>query len=78
MIKLLALSAFVLLAACQREPRVQSSTIDVVTVRYFDGQEAAALRKATDECARYNRRARLRNASNANSGDRDGIYDCLP
>jgi hypothetical protein len=75
---LLALGALVLLAACQREPRVQSSTIDVVTVRYFDGQEDAALRTARDECARYNRRARLRNASNTHSGDRDGIYDCLP
>jgi uncharacterized lipoprotein YajG len=76
--KLLALSALVLLAACQREPDVRSSTIDVVTVRYFDGQENAALRKATDECAKYNRRARLRNASGSSSGDRDGIYDCLP
>jgi hypothetical protein len=76
--KLFALSALVLLAACQREPGVRSSTIDVVTVRYFDGQEDAALRKATDECAKYNRRARLRNASNSNSGERDGIYDCLP
>lgn len=76
--KFLVLGALVALAACQREPDVRSSTTDVVTVRYFDGQEDAALRKATDECAKYNRRARLRNASNANSGERDGIYDCLP
>jgi hypothetical protein len=75
--KLLALSALVLLVACQRTPDVRSSTMDVVTVRYFDGQEDAAARKAADECARYNRRARFRNASNSNSGDRDAIYDCI-
>jgi hypothetical protein len=74
---LLALSALVLLAACQREPRVQSTTMDVVTVRYFDGQEDAAARKAADECSKYGRRARFRNASNSNSGDRDAIYDCI-
>jgi hypothetical protein len=51
--------------------------MDVVTVRYFDGQEDAAARKASDECARYNRRARFRNAANSNSGDRDAIYDCI-
>lgn len=75
--KLLALSALVLLAACQREPSIQSSTMDVVTVRYFDGQDDAAARKAADECARYNRRARFRNASSSGSGDRDAIYDCI-
>jgi hypothetical protein len=76
--KYLVVLAFGLLAACQREPDVRSTTIDVVTVRYFDGQEDAALRKATDECAKYNRRARLRNASSLSSGERDAIYDCLP
>jgi hypothetical protein len=75
--KIFVLGALVLLAACQREPDIRSSTVDVVTVRYFDGQEDAALRKASDECGRYNRRARLRNASNSNSGERDAIYDCI-
>jgi hypothetical protein len=75
--KLFVLGGLVFLAACQREPDIRSSTVDVVTVRYFDGQENAAARKASDECARYNRRARLRNASNSNSGERDAIYDCI-
>jgi hypothetical protein len=75
--KLLVVLAFGLLAACAREPRVQSSTIDVVTVRYFEGEDSAAARKASDECSRYGRRARLRNTNANSSGERDAIFDCI-
>lgn len=74
----LALLAAILLAACAREPRVQSSTTDVVTVRFFEGEQDAADKKASDECARYNKHSRLRTINTENTGDRVAIYDCLP
>jgi len=72
------LGAAVLLAACSREPRVESSTQDVVTVRYFEGEASTAESKARDECSRYGKRARFRNTTSDNTGERMGIYDCLP
>jgi hypothetical protein len=66
------------LAACAREPRVESSTTDVVTVSYFEGESDAAAAKAREECNRYGKRARFRNTSGGSTGERLGIYDCLP
>lgn len=67
-----------LLVACSSGPRVESSTTDTVTVSYFEGQSGAAEAKARDECSRYGKRARFRNTTGGNTGDRLGIYDCLP
>jgi uncharacterized lipoprotein YajG len=72
------LAGAVLLAACAREPRVESSTPDVVTVSYFEGNSGAAESKARDECSRYGKRTRLRNTTGSGSGERLGIYECLP
>jgi hypothetical protein len=73
-----AAAAVGLLAACASGPRVESSTTDVVTVSYFEGQSSAAESKARDECNRYGKRARFRNTTGGNTGERLGIYDCLP
>lgn len=68
----------ILLAACAGEPRVSSSTTDAVTVQYSGDASSAAAQKAADECARYNKRARLRNVTNeANTSGRMAIYDCV-
>lgn len=74
----LVLLAVGLLAACAREPRVESSTTDVVTVRFFEGNQDTASKKANDECGRYNKHARLRTVNSENTGERVAIYDCLP
>jgi hypothetical protein len=66
------------LAACAKEPRVESSTTDAVTVSYFEGESSAAEAKAREECSKYGKRARFRNTSSSSTGDRLGIYDCLP
>lgn len=66
------------LASCAREPVVMSTTVDVVTIRYFGDAEKEAGQKAADECNKYNRRARFRNAHSAGTGEREAIYDCLP
>jgi ABC-type glycerol-3-phosphate transport system substrate-binding protein len=71
------LAAAVMLAACAGEPRVDSSTTDVVTVKYFEGNAGAAESKARDECNRYGKRARLRNTTGQGTGDRMAIYDCI-
>lgn len=78
-IAMLVVTASVLaLAACSREPRVESSTTDVVTVKYFEGEQSVADAKAREECNKYGKRARFRNTSSSSTGDRLGIYDCLP
>ena len=73
-----AAAAAGLLAACSSGPRVESSTTDVVTVSYFEGQGSSAEAKAREECNRYGKRARFRNTTGGNTGERLGIYDCLP
>jgi hypothetical protein len=75
---ILAVAAAGALAACSSGPRVESSTTDAVTVSYFEGQSGAAESKARDECSRYGKRARFRNTTGGNTGERLGIYDCLP
>ncbi len=75
---IVAVAAAGLLAACSSGPRVESSTTDVVTVSYFEGQSGAAESKARDECARYGKRVRFRNTSSSGTGERLGIYECLP
>jgi hypothetical protein len=72
------LVAGVVLAACAREVRVESSTTDVVTVKYFEGESSAAEAKAREECNKYGKRARFRNTQGGTTGERLGIYDCLP
>ena len=72
------LAGAVILAACAREVRVESSTPDVVTVSYFEGESGAAESKARDECSRYGKRTRLRNTTGTGTGERLGIYECLP
>ena len=74
----LMLIAGIALAACAREVRVESSTTDVVTVKYFEGESSAAEAKAREECNKYGKRARFRNTSSGSTGERVGIYDCLP
>lgn len=75
---LIAVMAVGLLAACSGPPKVQSSTVDVVTVRYFGDEDRAAADTASQECSRYNRRARFRNVNSESSGERVAIYDCIP
>lgn len=74
----IVLVATVFLASCAREPVVMTSTIDVVTLRYFGDADKEAAQKASDECGKYNRRARYRNAHATGTGEREAIYDCLP
>lgn len=74
----LAIVAGVALAACAREVSVQSSTTDAVTVKYFEGESSAAEAKAREECNTYGKRARFRNTQGGSTGERLGIYDCLP
>lgn len=74
----IVIAAAGLLAACSSGPRVESSTTDVVTVSYFEGQSSAAESKAREECARYGKRVRFRNTTGSGTGERLGIYDCLP
>lgn len=74
----LAVLALALLAACTGGPRVSSSTTDAVTVEYAGDASNEAAQKAADECARYGKRARLRNVANqANTSGRLAIYDCV-
>jgi hypothetical protein len=73
-----AVAASGLLAACSSGPRVESSTTDVVTVSYFEGQGSSAEAKAREECNRYGKRTRFRTTTGGNTGERLGIYDCLP
>lgn len=75
---IVAVAAAGLVSACASGPRVESSTTDVVTVSYFEGQSGAAESKARDECSRYGKRARFRNTTGGNTGERLGIYDCMP
>ena len=75
---IIGVAAAGLLAACSSAPKVESSTTDVVTVSYFEGQSGEAEAKARDECSRYGKRARFRNTTGGNTGERLGIYDCLP
>jgi outer membrane murein-binding lipoprotein Lpp len=70
--------ASVLVVGCSHEPRVESSTTDAVTVSYFEGQQSSADAKAREECSKYGKRARFRNTSSSSTGDRFGIYECLP
>ncbi len=74
----IVLAAAVLSAACASGARVESSTPDVVTVHYFEGDADAAEAKARDECSRYGKRTRLRNTTGDGTGERMGIYECLP
>ena len=74
----LMLVAGMALAACAREVRVELSTTDVVTVKYFEGESSAAEAKAREECNKYGKRARFRNTQGSSTGERLGIYDCLP
>lgn len=74
---ILVMLAAVLLAACAREPRVVAATTDVVTVRYFEGSDRSASQKASDECAKYGKRARLRNVNSEQTGEKTAIYDCV-
>lgn len=69
--------AGVALAACSMEPRVASSTTDVVTVKYFGDEYDAAERQAREECDRYAKRAKLRTVSSGSSGERMAIFDCV-
>jgi hypothetical protein len=71
------LASVLLVAACQRDVRVSSSTTDNVTVRYFEGQSGAAEATARDECSRYGKRARLRNTTGEGTGERMAIYECI-
>ncbi|HEX6979607.1 MAG TPA: hypothetical protein VF342_09930 [Alphaproteobacteria bacterium] len=73
---MLLATAVVVLTACAREPRVQSSTLDVVTVRYFGDGGSAVDDKAREECGRYGRRAIFRNNISEAGGDKLAIYDC--
>jgi hypothetical protein len=66
------------LIACSREVRVESTTTDAVTVSYFEGESSAAEAKAREECNKYGKRARFRNTQSGSTGERLGIYDCLP
>ncbi|HSE77449.1 MAG TPA: hypothetical protein VLG66_05560 [Alphaproteobacteria bacterium] len=68
--------AFVL-GGCSREPRVFSSTVDVVTVRYWGDASEAAEVAAREECAKYGRRARFRTANSWSTGEQDAIFDCI-
>jgi hypothetical protein len=61
-----------------REVRVESTTTDAVTVSYFEGESSAAEAKAREECNKYGKRARFRNTQSGSTGERLGIYDCLP
>lgn len=74
-----AAAAAVLLAACAGGTRVASSTADTVTVRYMDGESGSADRAAADECSKYGKRSRLRNATSDQPGTgwRLNIYDCV-
>ena len=74
----LLLLAGMALVACAREVRVESSTTDAVTVSYFEGESSAAEAKAREECNKYGKRARFRNTQGGTTGERLGIYDCLP
>jgi hypothetical protein len=74
----IAVLASLLVVACARETRVESSTTDAVTVSYFEGEQSAAEGKAREECNKYGKRARFRNTAASSTGDRLAIYDCLP
>lgn len=69
--------AMVVLTGCSREPRVMSSTMDVVTVHYFSDQFEATEAKTREECAKYGRRAKFRTAGSLSSGERDATFDCI-
>ena len=74
---LAAIAGALTLAGCSREPRIISSTIDVVTVRYWGDAAGAAAAKAREECARYGRRAKYRTANAGSTGEQEAIYDCI-
>ena len=74
---LAAIASMLTLVGCSREPRILSSTIDVVTVRYWGDAADAAEAKAREECARYGRRAKSRASNAGSTGEQEAIYDCI-
>lgn len=74
---ILSAVALTALAACSSDPRVRSSTTDAVTIAYPDGHQRRADERASDECNRYGKRARLRNVRDDADGWKMAIYDCV-
>lgn len=73
----IAIAAVLGLAGCAAEPRVMSSTIDAVTVRYPSGEQSVADHRAAQECTRYAKRSRLRSVHDDSDGWKMAIYDCI-
>ena len=67
---------FALVACSSSEARIESSSPDAVTVLYPVEDRAAAEKLATDECAKYNKRARSRSTTDR-SNEKHAIFDCI-